>query len=195
MSALPSVRMKPPSVPQLLWTARRTTQRFGWGGVAAAAVLMAVITLVLAVLLPARERLRLVQHDVAELRAQAGVAGRVAKPAVFGTTEQLNEFYGAFPPRAAMPDSMEKVYTAAGDHHISLERGEYRLIADKGDYLTRYELVFPVKGDYVSIRKFVVQALVDVPTLALDNITINRQKSDEPAVDAELRFTLFLGRE
>ncbi|HWW72263.1 MAG TPA: hypothetical protein VN089_20175 [Duganella sp.] len=182
-------------MPQLLWIARRTTQRIGWGGVAAAFILAAIGTLVLVVLLPAREHLRLAQREVVELRAQAGVASRVAKPAVFGTAAQFNEFYRAFPPRAAMPDLVEKLYVAAGDHHIGLERGEYRLIADKGDYLTRYELVLPVKGDYVSIRKFVVQALVDVPTLALDNITFNRQKTEEPSVDAELRFTLFLGRE
>jgi hypothetical protein len=187
--------MKLPSLPQLFWNARRHIHRIGWAGTTAVVIFSGTGVLALLVLMPAREQLRLAQGDVADLRAQAGIAGRAVRPAVFGTTEQLSEFYRAFPARAAMPDSMEALYAAAGEHHISLERGEYRLIAVKGEYLTRYELVLPVKGDYVSIRKFVVQALVDVPTLALDNITFSRQKVDEPAVDAELRFTLYLGRE
>lgn len=109
------------------------------------------------------------------------------------SAEQLDAFYRTFPVRAAIPDAMEKLYAAAEGQHIELEHGEYQLIKIKGDHLSRYEIVLPVKGGYTAIRKFVTQSMSEIPTLALNSIAFSRQRIDDPLVDAELKFTLFLG--
>lgn len=180
------------NLPKMLWNLRRAARYLGRGGTSAIFIFIATGLFALTALMPAQEQLESTKTDWAGLRAKAAFSSGVERPADVTSVSQLAAFYSRFPHRSLTSESMAKLYAAADEQHINLERGEYRLNATKSDYLTRYELVLPVKGSYVAIRKFVIQALIDVPTLALDNITFHRQKSDDVSVEAELRFTLFL---
>lgn len=88
---------------------------------------------------------------------------------------------------------MEKIYAAAAKFNLNLDQGDYQLVQERDLKLARYEMVLPVRGDYVQIRKFVALALSEVPTLALDGISLTRQNITDPTVDAQLRMTLYLG--
>lgn len=185
--------MKFPTLPKVLWSARVHANSVGAGALAAGLVFAGAALAVLFVLRPARSELEAIQGELASMRLHRQVQ---LKPGnvVAGPADQLAEFYRAFPARAAEPDAMAKLYAAAEQNHIDLEHGEYRWVSGKNDYLARYEIVLPVRGGYTAIRKFVVQALIDVPTMALDGMTFSRQKIEEPVVDAELRLTLFMGK-
>jgi hypothetical protein len=108
------------------------------------------------------------------------------------SAEQLSKFYGLLPARGARTELLERIYAAAALHNISLDQGDYRPIRTADGKVGLFEIVLPVKGSYIQIRKFVAQALLDVPTLALDSISLSRQKITEPTLDAELRFTLYM---
>ena len=56
----------------------------------------------------------------------------------------------------------------------------------------RYQIVLPVKGSYLQVRRFLAQAMRDTPGLALEGISFQRQEGDAPVLEAQLRLTVYL---
>lgn len=107
---------------------------------------------------------------------------------------QLSTFCQKFPLRKNMVDLMRQFYDAANEHSLLLYQGNYRLIEGEGidSPLIRYEIIFPVKGSYSAVRGFISEALIQLPTLSLDGITLARANANESMVEAELRMTLYM---
>lgn len=53
-------------------------------------------------------------------------------------------------------------------------------------------IVLPVKGSYRQLRRFMARALSDTPALALETVSLNRQAVGDVAIEAQLRFRLYL---
>jgi hypothetical protein len=53
--------------------------------------------------------------------------------------------------------------------------------------------MFPLRGTYPQVRRFVAAALARVPHLALDTIQFERSKVGEAVVNAKVTFVLYLG--
>jgi len=90
---------------------------------------------------------------------------------------------------------MSRVYQAAVEQKLALDQGEYHLERDKYSKLQRYEIELPLKGTYPQLRHFLAKALADVPILALDGVSFNRQKIDDAALDARVKMTLYMREE
>ena len=86
---------------------------------------------------------------------------------------------------------LRDIHAAAEKETLVLERGEYRLIEEAGLDLLRYQITLPVKGSYASINAFVRRVLRDVPSLALDGISLQRQNAGEAAIEAQVRVSVF----
>jgi hypothetical protein len=57
-----------------------------------------------------------------------------------------------------------------------------------------YAILLPVTADYASLRAFIVDALRELPGLALEEMSLRREDSKSLQLDARLRFVLFLRR-
>jgi hypothetical protein len=121
------------------------------------------------------------------------------RPALVSSTtspvQQLEEFYQSLPHQSALQELLGKLYAAAAAQNLTLAQGDYRFVEDPATKLTRYEITLPTKGSYIQIRKFLAQALIDLPTVALNGMTFNRQKIEDPLLDVQLQLTLYLGAE
>jgi hypothetical protein len=96
----------------------------------------------------------------------------------------------ALAPAAAA--ALRRLFDAADQVGLDLDRGEYRLTEVKDAHLRRYQLSLPVYGGYPEIRAFVAQALNADPALALDAIQLRRDRIETPDLEALLNFTLYL---
>ena len=105
---------------------------------------------------------------------------------------QLAAFYKSFPGAKSMHGSLKKIYQAAISQDVSLNQGEYNLVHNRADRMMRYEINLPVRGDYIHIRKFLSQLLVEVPNISLDSVDFERRKISDSAIDARLKLTLYL---
>lgn len=179
---------------RLLWHIRHNLRSLDWFSGIAVVLLMMSAAFAYFVLRPMLSHVRVVQQEAAMLRTQAK-AKLASEQGSLNPAEQLASFYRFFPQHDTAYDWMAKLYNAAAQQNLILEQGEYRLTHDRDSKLTHYDIVLPVKGGYVQIRKFIAQAMADVPSLSLDGITFSRQKIGEPLVDAQIRFTLYLGDE
>lgn len=162
-----------------------------YGGVSlpvtAAAVLLLAAGLLHGQLIgPALARLAALEH-AASVSIGRATAQRPDTP-----ERQLDAFYSQFPRSDVVPAHLSKLFALAQSHGITLQQGEYRLIRDRDARVARYQMVLPVQGPYVKVRRFVSAALFAMPSAALDQIGFERKRLDDGQVDAQLRFTLYL---
>lgn len=173
------------------WSLKRRIRSFGVAGVIAVFLGAACGITYTAAIIPLQDRVVALQKEIYALRTipHTSDAKSIKTPEL---SEQMAAFYEEFPLKDATPELMTKLYSAAAQQNLSLDQGEYKLIAQHDKKLKRYEIVLPVRGGYPQVRKFIAQALNDTPSLALDSIAFNRQKINDSVVDAQLRFTLYL---
>lgn len=175
-----------PLFPQsLAWHARRTLEQVGLPGIAGLGVLAFCVTFTFSTVIPMGNELR-------SLNAATAVK-RVTKNADQMTPDrQLTAFYQSFPTVTNASDALDKLHEAAVNQGVALEQGEYHLVRHGTDKLARYEIVLPIKSDYLHLRRFLSQALADMPYLSLDSVEFQRQKISDTVLDAQVKMTLFL---
>jgi hypothetical protein len=123
----------------------------------------------------------------AALRAPESPAARVADAGA-----DLQTFYAGLPPQDSATQWLNRVFAAAARAGLALERGEYRLVADVRGPLVRYEVELPVRGEYLQLRRFLREALTEVPHLAVDALSLQRPHIGTGVIDARLRLTFYL---
>jgi len=126
-----------------------------------------------------------------ELSASAAQPRSAARPRG-ATLESLGGIYGSFMSRDAAFAALQAIFAAAEVEGLTLETGEYRLVRDRGARLMRYQIVFPVKGTYPKIRRFVARALNEAPGVALDEFVLRRESAQAGALEASVQFTMYL---
>jgi hypothetical protein len=106
--------------------------------------------------------------------------------------ENMQKFYGLLGDRATAEQSLQTLFEIAEKYELSLPQGEYKLKNDTASNSYRYQIIFPVKGSYSSIRQFCEQALLALPYASLDEWSFRRESISEDEVEVSLHFTLYL---
>jgi hypothetical protein len=107
---------------------------------------------------------------------------------------QLDTFNQAFPFENSVTDSIEKLIDDAQKKGLNPKQAQYRLIKTNPGSLMGYQIILPIKGAYPKILEFVFEVLADIPNLALDNISFQRQKIGDSLIEANLMMTLYIRR-
>ena len=176
---------------RMIWAARRWMVRFGWQGSVGMLLTLASAALYIFAVRPAQTEFADAAATVSSLEQHArGDAGRPPRPLT--TNEKLDAFYQFFPEATSTPQLLDKIFAAALDQEVGLEQGEYRLTLDRESRLARYQITLPLKAPYLRIRGFVEEVLQQVPAIALDDISFKREIITATAVEAQIKFTLYL---
>jgi len=180
------------AIPRLI--VLETLQRLGQPGLAGALLLLAALAYGLVAVLPAREELTRLQDRVA--RAEAALArnhdGRGSVSLV--GAEPQDAFYQALPSQAEVTQWVERIYERAAAEQLALARGEYVLAPVADTRLVRYQILLPVRGDYLRLQRFIAAALAAVPGLGLESLSLQRQAIGDTQVEALVRFSLYLAK-
>ena len=88
---------------------------------------------------------------------------------------------------------------------LELKRSDYRYVdsaatnpvqakdyAEQRGQLVEVRITAPASGSYRNIRAFVAHVMEQLPMLALDDMVLKRESIANGAVQAQLRFTLFV---
>ncbi len=147
----------------------------------------------LSVLLPARRQLDETRLAVTAARPQLHASGRYEQgPA--SAEEQLARFYERFPARRQAPQLLEQVYQAASDFGLQVLHADYVIADEREAGLVSYRVLVPLTGQYGQIRGFVERVLQSVPTLAVDELGLSRERASENRLDVRLRLNLYMTR-
>lgn len=104
----------------------------------------------------------------------------------------IGHLFALFPAAESITSDMARIDNAATAHGFLLASGDYELATIANSSLLRYQITLPVNGNYPDIRKFIVQVLNDMPHAALDSAFFRRQKITDTALDAQLKFSLYV---
>lgn len=160
--------------------------RLGRAGVAGLVMLFAALAYEYAVVLPREAALdaQLLRNEQLRQEAAALQAREM---------ESTSETGQKTPMAPVVTSALRRLFEAAENAGLALDRGEYRLTEVKEAGLRRYQLSLPVMGRYPDIRAFVTEALNTDPALALGAISLRRDSIETAELEAQLSFTLFLG--
>lgn len=131
--------------------------------------------------------------------ARATLAQRSARLAQTTPPQHRSEappaapFSATLPGAERMPEAVARLFAAARHAGLSLQQGAYRPAGEKASRLLSYQISLPVSGDYPAVRAFVAEVLEREPSLALAGLRLLRSDMNQGEIEAELRFTLYLG--
>lgn len=130
-------------------------------------------------------------EDVSEQLAQVR---RGERPPVAASVDPLQGLQQQLPAQPEATEAIERLYRLARDEKISLSRGEYALGVDPDTKLARYQILLPLRGSYLQIRRFLQALLAQMPALVLEDIDLQRKRIGDSELTGRIRMTLYLSR-
>lgn len=179
----------------VIWRLRRFSRSLTWPAAAALGLIAFDAAFYFSAVAPALEALGAREKLRAEATRQYASVEESAsrKPSARDAQAELAAFYAALARPVNAPDLLRRLHRAAHAQGLVLDKAEYRPLADPGGRLTRYQILLPARGTYPEVRRFLAQAGREVPGLSLDGITFQRQHIGDEILEAQIKFTLFLG--
>jgi len=182
-----------PAVNNYEWYLRRALRCLGLPGMAALASLAGTLLLALAWLRP-------LDAEIAGLRAElagpavAVITREVAPDAMEQLSRDLKAFPERFPAIDQLSSQLDYLFDLAAAQGLAFNRGEYALVEKSGGQLRRFELTLPVTGTYPQVRALVLEMLAKMPALAIDDISLEREKIADGQISATFRLVLFVSK-
>jgi len=143
-----------------------------------------------------REQLSETLTEQARQARRQASAVSAALPAVVPVSavplDNLDAFYGALGQRRYAEQQLKTLFGLAAKSGLVLNQGEYKSARERNARVNTYQVNLPVKGSYAAIWQFSLAALRAIPYASLDDISFRRDNIGDPAVEARLRFTLYL---
>jgi hypothetical protein len=175
------------------WIVAQWVKYLGVSGLAGLALAVLSSVVFIGFILPAEARLERATSATLDLQSRhiMGLANPVtsALPVKSG----LTSFYQLLPPEQSAVKLLDKIYKTASKESLSLTQGEYKFTKEKADHLGKYQIILPVKGSYIHVRKFIAKVLNALPMVSLDGVSFKREAIGGTELEAKIQFTIFLG--
>lgn len=168
---------------RLRWLVIRALDQFGWLGMAGAFILIPAVSY---------QFIQLSRPDAIALAVDSGRRAVSPSTTLHGEVRAELEALDKMLKTASLEENLQALQDAGRAAGIELKRLDYRMADDKGSRLRQYQIMAPITGSYPRVREFIGIALEKIPALALDHVSFQKRKLQDPSVDAELRFTLFI---
>lgn len=105
---------------------------------------------------------------------------------------RLAEFEAGLPLAEGAIQAVRHIHRSAAEHDVVLSTGEYRLVNESGGRLQRYQITLPADGTYPDVRAWMADVLNELPTMALDELSLKRNEVGESRVQARVRWSFYL---
>ena len=175
------------------WIVAQWVKYLGMQGLAGLVLVMLALTVFLGFILPSETKLKRVTNEAVDVqnRYKMEQANPVARE--LSVESSLTSFYKLLPPEQSATKLLDKIYKSASKESLRLTQGEYKFTKEKAGHLGNYQIILPVKGSYVQVRRFIAKVLNGVPSAALDGVSFRRETIGGTELEAKIQFTIFLG--
>lgn len=170
---------------KLQWIITRIVERIGLLGFINIVLIALIYVVCVYSYLPKQQLLTNLQkqHDKKPVKVTNTIT-RYQSPA--------DSFFASLPVVNDVPTQLKLLFEQAKHNTILINEVQYKEQQLQGNELIRYDITFSVFASYPQIKAFIADVLVNLPSLALEQVSFNR---DEPSVDTvttQLRFSLFM---
>lgn len=166
---------------------RRFSGTLGPVGLASLGLIAGAIAFHVTVEQPLQVRRQALERQLAPLDQRSAAES----PASADSAAGLARFYQFFETGKDAPAQLAQLYAIGKAAGVDLRAAEYR-VQKAGPRLVRYEIALPLTAGYAQIRTFLRNALVEIPVLSLDRISIRKERAADGNVQADVRLTLHL---
>jgi hypothetical protein len=157
--------------------------RLGIPGVISLGLMLFCLSFYLGNLGPAQEALKDLKQEAAQLLAAAGgQAEEISETAATKHSVSLQPL----PFLNAFPQILHDLNALAEQHRLIMEDASYTLTEDAGQ--RRMEINLPFKTGYLPLRAYLRAILLLKIAPSLDELTLKRQRSTDPLIEANLRL-------
>ncbi|MDY7574596.1 hypothetical protein [Actimicrobium sp. CCI2.3] len=132
------------------------------------------------------------QRKLQSIRQQLALKSSLPLHSALNHEEQLRVFYTGFAQIDKLPDTLKRVYKAAGEQGLTLESGEYARLQTGTDRLAQFRVSLPVKGSFMQILSFMEKVLQENSNIALENIVFKRDRVSDEVLDARLVYLVYM---
>jgi len=174
----------------------------GWVG----AMLALATVAYAAIIVPQQdEELSVASAEIARLQQRRMAMEKMPKTA---DTNSRAKSATDLPTMKTAPEALLNLEDIAREDKLQLKRNDYRYVervapasgkkaavVPKQDPVVEVRIAMPASGKYNNIRAFIAHALENLPTLALDGMSLKRESIAQGDIQAQLRFTLFVRRD
>jgi hypothetical protein len=87
-------------------------------------------------------------------------------------------------------NDISTILARAQEAHLTLGSAHYQVATETSTRFKHYQVLLPVKDQYVTIRRFIATVLNSVPNAALQEIHVERPAVGDNTLDARIRFDL-----
>ncbi|MDO8412428.1 MAG: type 4a pilus biogenesis protein PilO [Gallionellaceae bacterium] len=164
-------------------------QDLGWQGISGAALLLLGLIFSTVVLQPHEERV--VQIREQSQNQRSSMSEQMHSAALKSPGIMLAKFYDFFISRQEITDHLAKIYSLAQANGLELREGDYKVVRNKDEQVTQYQISLPVAGGYNQIRSFTAQVLDGIAVISLDQIKFDHKHANDPRIEAQIMFTLY----
>lgn len=154
-----------------------STGRTGWLGLVA---LILAVFFALTLVRGMAQRTAALERELSEIRqGKTPVGSTAALPRLL-------------PGPAAAADFATLLHTLAATHTVRVERMEYQMQRESGKPILLYRADVVATAPYLKLRAWLDAILAERPTVALDDIVLERSSAESADVIARLKLTLFM---
>jgi hypothetical protein len=163
-------------------------RRFGlvWVGVGVSCLLAVVLMPLLSMQM----------QQIADLKRDNAVAKEVhvaAPTAQANLAGDLNKFEQFLPEYEDFSQVLRDLIVLAQNNDLSLLRGEYQTQVDERGKFLRNQMTLPVRGTAPAVERFILEALVQNRTLALESVQFKREGGAMREVEVKIQWVFLTG--
>lgn len=142
-----------------------------------------------------QQKLAALQQKIARQVAQHSVQASSgnASGAVGGQQQAaIQDYLAGFPPERALKAVLLDMRRLSDEGALVAEQASYRLVLKQPvAELGQYEITSPVRGSYPQVKRYIQTLLNSHPTLALQEMGMQRAKITDPQVEVDLRWVYY----
>lgn len=163
----------------------RVVRSYGWGSIAAIAIVIAALGMQLCALQVSSQAEKLRSTLSNKLRS----SHNQPRPIELNDVQRVAALEALLPASERIPEIVQQLIALAGRENLVLGSGEYRVQNQRAGTLS-YHIRFPIIGNAAAIQQFVVGAMNEHRTLALESLSMHRENVAAADVEANVQFVL-----
>jgi Tfp pilus assembly protein PilO len=167
-------------------------EKLGWIGVSGITLFLLSLMVYTFSIAPGQAEITQLGQALTDEQQMALKRDSHAKDSEQSANRKIGMLTRDFPRHQEVSKVLNRLYAAASNSNLILQRGVYKLVRDTSSPFLRYEIDLPLQGRYPEIQLFAYQALKEIPALALDDISFKRENAGSSLVQAKLHFTLYM---
>jgi len=116
----------------------------------------------------------------------------VELPEAMAVARDLNDFQKSLLSFSDIPDALRDLIVLAQKKNLVLSRGEYQMQVDQRGQFLRYQMTLPVRGEAQAVERFILEALLQHKTMALEAVQFKREGAAAKELEAKVQWVLMV---